>query len=131
MKSHLLKLLTLILIGILALVYVTLGVVYVWILKPFGVMKQFARKIADGDLEFKLSMDKGNYFGAFTESFDLMREELIKARQGEYEANISKKELVAELSHDIKTPVATIKAICELLQARLGSDQLAGTRLCR
>lgn len=66
-------------------------------------MKQFAEKIADGDLEFKLPMDRGNYFGAFTESFDLMREELIRARQGEYEANIRKKELVAELSHDIKT----------------------------
>jgi len=120
MKENLLVMLTLMALGILALVYVTLGMVYVWILRPFKVMKQFAQKIADGDLEFKLPMDRGNYFGAFTESFDLMREELVKARQGEYQANISKKELVAELSHDIKTPVATIKAICELLQAKLG-----------
>lgn len=121
MKAHLLKFLSFIVLAVLILVYVTIGVVYVRILKPFDVMKQFAQKIADGDLEYKLPMDKGNYFGAFTESFDLMREELIKARQGEFEANISKKELVAELSHDIKTPVATIKAICELLQAKLGS----------
>ncbi|WP_050741840.1 HAMP domain-containing sensor histidine kinase [Acetobacterium bakii] len=119
-KEKLLALLTLLVLGILALVYVTLGMVYVWVLRPFAVMQQFAGKIADGDLEFRLPMDRGNYFGAFTESFDLMREELKKARQGEYLANISKKELVAELSHDIKTPVATIKAICELLQAKLG-----------
>jgi len=44
-----------------------------------------------------------------------MREELKRARESEYEANRSKKELVAELSHDIKTPVATIKAVCEVL----------------
>lgn len=54
--------------------------------------------------------------GAFTESFDLMRQELKRARESEYRANISKKELIAELSHDIKTPVATIKATCEVLQ---------------
>ena len=45
-----------------------------------------------------------------------MRQELKRARESEYQANISKKELIAELSHDIKTPVATIKAACEVLQ---------------
>ena len=119
MKRNLIAMITITFLIVLMMVYVVLGLVYTSILRPFGVMKQFARKIADGDLEFRLPMDRGNYFGAFTESFDLMREELRKARQGEYQANISKKELVAELSHDIKTPVATIKAICELLQIKL------------
>ena len=67
-------------------------------------------------------MGKRNYFGAFTESFDILREELKRARNSEYEANRSKKELVASLSHDIKTPVATIKAICEILQIKLQSE---------
>lgn len=119
MKKNLTILITLTFGLVLLMVYLLLGKVHTSILKPFGVMKAFAKKIADGDLEFRLPMDRGNYFGAFTESFDLMREELRKARQGEYQANISKKELVAELSHDIKTPVATIKAICELLEIKL------------
>ncbi|MBI4858601.1 MAG: HAMP domain-containing histidine kinase [Acetobacterium woodii] len=119
MKRNLINMITMSFLVVLIMVYVVLRLVYTSILRPFGVMKQFARKIADGDLEFRLPMDRGNYFGAFTESFDLMREELRKARQGEYQANISKKELVAELSHDIKTPVATIKAICELLGIKL------------
>lgn len=92
--------------------------IYHQIVKPFQNMQQFARRVAEGDLDFRLVIQKNNYFGAFTESFDLMREELKKARQGEYEANISKKELVAELSHDIKTPVATIKAVCELMDVK-------------
>ncbi|MBC3886738.1 sensor histidine kinase [Acetobacterium paludosum] len=120
MKNNLLTMITVVFLMVLIMVDVVLGMVHFSILRPFGIMKQFAQKIADGDLEFRLPMDRGNYFGAFTESFDLMREELRKARQGEYEANISKKELVAELSHDIKTPVATIKAICELLKVKLG-----------
>jgi len=121
LKRNLIVLITLTFGLVLLMVYLLLGKVHTSILKPFGVMKAFAKKIADGDLEFRLPMDRGNYFGAFTESFDLMREELRKARQGEYQANISKKELVAELSHDIKTPVATIKAICELLEIKLAT----------
>jgi signal transduction histidine kinase len=95
--------------------------IYYQIVRPFKKMQQFARRVAEGDLDFSLEIQKNNYFGAFTESFDLMREELKKARLGEYEANLSKKELVAELSHDIKTPVATIKAVCELMEAKWNS----------
>ena len=53
-----------------------------------------------------------------------MREELKQARESEYQANISKKELIAELSHDIKTPVATIKATCEVLQATQSDKEI-------
>ncbi|SEW06854.1 HAMP domain-containing sensor histidine kinase [[Clostridium] fimetarium] len=123
MKKDVIKLVTVAFLATLIIFYVIVGIIYVQILKPFAKMKRFAAKIAEGDLEFQLLMDKNNYFGAFTESFDMMREELMKAKQSEYKANISKKELVAELSHDIMTPVATIKAICELLQVKLRSEE--------
>ena len=123
MKKDVIKLVTVAFLATLIIFYVIVGIIYVQILKPFAKMKRFAAKIAEGDLEFQLMMDKSNYFGAFTESFDMMREELMKAKQSEYKANISKKELVAELSHDIMTPVATIKAICELLQVKLRSEE--------
>ena len=85
------------------------------LLKPFMQLQHFAANVARGNLDIPLNMDKNNYFGAFTESFDLLREELYAARQREYESNRSKKELVATLSHDIKTPVASIKAVSELM----------------
>ena len=44
-------------------------------------------------------------------------ERLKKARRAEAEANAAKKELVAKLSHDIKTPVASIKAAAEVGEA--------------
>lgn len=50
--------------------------------------------------------------------FDFMREELKRARENERKAAQSKKELVASLSHDIKTPVASIKAVAELMIAK-------------
>lgn len=88
------------------------------IFRPFRKLQAFARHVAGGELDFKLEMDKGNLFGAFTESFDLMRDELAKARESERIANESKKELVASLSHDIKTPVASIKAVSEIMSVK-------------
>lgn len=98
------------------LVYILLATVYLSFVRPFHTLQRFSAQVAKGNLEISLPMNRHNFFGAFTESFDMMREELKRARESEYAANISKKELVAELSHDIKTPIATIKAVCEVLQ---------------
>ena len=87
---------------------------YYTMIRPFRKLKGFAERIAGGNLDIPLEMDKKNLFGAFTESFDIMRSELKKARIAEAQANASKKELVAKLSHDIKTPVASIKAVSEV-----------------
>jgi len=88
------------------------------ILTPFRKLQSLASRIAAGNLDIPLEMDESNLFGAFTESFDLLRDELKTAKENEYKANQSKKELVATLSHDIKTPVASIKSSMELLLAK-------------
>ncbi|MBD5541243.1 MAG: HAMP domain-containing histidine kinase [Lachnospiraceae bacterium] len=98
--------------------WLLLAVVWYCFIRPFSTLKTFAAEVAKGNLDFPLPMEKGNFFGAFTESFDIMREELRRARENEYLANVSKKELVAELSHDIKTPVSAIKAVCEVLEIK-------------
>lgn len=84
------------------------------VIRPFHKLRGFAERVAGGNLDIPLEMDRANLFGAFTESFDIMRSELKKARLAEAKANASKKELVAKLSHDIRTPVASIKAVSEL-----------------
>lgn len=98
--------------------------IYRTLLKPFQQLQNFAANVARGNLDIPLNMDKNNYFGAFTESFDLLREELYAARQREYESNRSKKELVATLSHDIKTPIASIKAVSELMLMQIKDEKL-------
>ncbi|MFJ7735571.1 ATP-binding protein [Lysinibacillus sp. NPDC097287] len=98
--------------------------IYRTLLKPFQQLQHFAANVARGNLDIPLSMDKNNYFGAFTESFDLLREELYAARQREYESNRSKKELVATISHDIKTPIASIKALSELMLIQIKDEKM-------
>lgn len=97
---------------------------YGTLVKPFRKLEGFAERIAGGNLDIPLEMDRQNLFGAFTESFDIMRTELKKARLAEAEANAEKKELVAKLSHDIKTPVASIKAASEVGFALAESERM-------
>lgn len=94
------------------------------VIKPFHKLKGFAERIAGGNLDIPLEMDRKNVFGAFTEGFDIMRFELKKARIAEAKANASKKELVAKLSHDIKTPVASIKAVSEVGVALTSNEKI-------
>lgn len=104
----------------LILLTVVVSVIYYVYLKrrvldPFKKLKGFAVRVAGGNLDTPLEMDKGNVFGPFTESFDIMREELKASREREEKAVKSRKELVAQLSHDIKTPVSSIKAMTDVM----------------
>lgn len=92
------------------------------VIDPFRKLKNFAVRIAGGNLDTPLEMDKGNAFGAFTESFDIMREELKASHDREEKAVKSRKELVAQLSHDIKTPVASIKAMTDVMSLTATDD---------
>lgn len=94
------------------------------VIKPFRSLKSFAERVAGGNLDIPLEMDRGNVFGVFTESFDIMRSELKRARMAERKANTAKKELVAKLSHDIRTPVASIKAASEVGAALTENERL-------
>ena len=89
-----------------------------YLLRPNREMKAYAGEIAKGNLDVPLPIRRNNPFGNLTESFDLMREELRNSKAREAEAEKAKKELVAELAHDIKTPVATIRATCEVLELK-------------
>lgn len=90
---------------------------HISIIKPFKRLESFAHKISTGRFDEPLPMDKNNMFGLFTQSFDVMRESLLEARRRQMEAERAKKELIASISHDIKTPVTSIRLIAEFLLA--------------
>ena len=109
---------------VMAVLFLTGAVIYgVYIekniVKPFDRMQSFAGKVAEGKLDEPLMMEENNMFGVFTESFDIMREELSESKKREIELQRKEKELIASLSHDIKTPITGIKLTTELLEAKL------------
>ena len=109
---------------IMALLFILAGVLYGSyvrknIIVPFKKMEKFAVNVASGSLDEPIMLEKNNLFGAFTESFDIMREELAESKKREIELQRKEKELIASLSHDLKTPITGIKLTTELLEAKL------------
>lgn len=116
--SGILPLLILCIICILFIITVFFYI-YFQILRPFDKMKSFAGQIAAGNFDTTLNYERSNYFGEFTWAFDSMRSEITKARACEREAIDNNKTVIATLSHDIKTPISSIRAYTEGLEASL------------
>ena len=96
--------------------------VYINILRPFDKMKDYASEIAKGNFDVPLNYERSNYFGAFTWAFDSMRKEITRSRMAEREAIENNKTVIATLSHDIKTPITSIRAYAEGLEANLDTS---------
>ena len=91
------------------------------VIRPFEKLSRFADEIASGNFDLPLDYERSNYFGKFTWGFDRMRREISNARACERAAIENNKTVLASLSHDIKTPVASVRAYAEALE--MGMDQ--------
>ncbi len=83
------------------------------IIKPLKELDKGAREIGNGNLDFKLKSRSRDEMGAVIRSYEQMRQELKKSieRQVQYEDN--RKELISSISHDLKTPMTSIKGYVE------------------
>lgn len=94
---------------------------YIFIIRPFEKLEEYSAQIASGNLDIDLQYRRFNIFGSFTWAFDHMRKEIKRARECEKEAIINNKTVIATLSHDIKTPIASIRTYAEALEANMDS----------
>ena len=111
-------------IGILS-IYVL--VIFLWIyykvIRPFRRLEHFSQEIAKGNFTSPLPVERTNIFGAFSWAFDAMRTELNFTRKEEKTARENNKILIATISHDIKTPISSIRAYAEALQHNMDSKE--------
>lgn len=107
----------------ICVLFLVLVIAYIYfaILKPFDRLKEWSGEIARGNFDIPLDYERANWFGEFTWAFDSMRREITKARACEKEAIENNKTVIATLSHDIKTPIASIRAYAEGLEANMDS----------
>ena len=110
---------------ILTIVFMAMVFLYVYIniLRPFDKMKDYASEIAKGNFDLPLNYERSNYFGAFTWAFDSMRKEITRSRMAEREAIENNKTVITTLSHDIKTPITSIRAYAEGLEENLDTSE--------
>lgn len=98
------------------------GYCWVIVIRPFHKLSDFAERVALGDLDTPLEYERTNWFGRFTWAFDSMRQEILRARACEKEAIENNKTVIASLSHDIKTPISSIRAYAEALELGMDAD---------
>lgn len=83
------------------------------IIQPINTLKIAAQSIKNGDLDHSIQAAKNDEIGQLTQAFEEMRIRLNEsfAIQKQYEEN--RKELIAHISHDLKTPITSIKGYIE------------------
>lgn len=84
------------------------GIVKRGILQPIATLNESARKILDGDFSYKIKYDYDTEIGVFCHNFEYMRDELKFSKEKEIAIKSNEKELLACISHDIKTPLTAI-----------------------
>ncbi|SFJ35527.1 Signal transduction histidine kinase [Paenibacillus sp. UNC496MF] len=79
------------------------------IIRPLQALRNAAREIKEGNLDFRLRVAGKDEIGQLGVAFEEMRSRLQQSieRQAQYEEN--RKTLIANISHDLKTPLTAIK----------------------
>lgn len=93
------------------------------ILKPLRELNAAADRISSGDLDFEMTYKKDDELGKLCIEFDRMRHKLKNSldRQEKYEQ--SRKLLLASVSHDLRTPLTSVKGYVEALQDGIITDE--------
>ena len=76
---------------------------------PIQELREAVSNISDGNLDFEVMGSSYEEINSLCESFDVMRKTLKSAREREIEMQKERSMLIANISHDLKTPVTSIK----------------------
>jgi signal transduction histidine kinase len=101
------------LIFVLATSLLLSGFILKNILLPLRELRTGAEKIKDGELEITLRHSSDNEIKSIKEAFNFMAQKLSESLKEIKRQEESRKELVADISHDLRTPLTTIKAYVE------------------
>lgn len=115
-----------VLLGIAILVGIIL-VPLLWIttrdiVRPLRQLEQGSRRIAEGDLNFRLESKLRNEVGGVIRSYEKMRGELQRSIDVQLTLEENRKELISNISHDLKTPLTSIKGYVEGIRVGVADD---------
>lgn len=100
------------------------------VLTPIGEITTSAQQIIRGNYEYEFRrifsrQVNADEVGELTYSFELMRDELKEKQIREEELKKAQQELISCISHDLKTPISTIKAYAEGMRDGIAKDEAA------
>lgn len=85
------------------------GVLSKQIVLPINLLRKAANEIQNGNLDSTIAFSSGDELGQVCQDFDSMRLRLKESVQLQQKYEEGRKELIAGISHDLSTPLTSIK----------------------
>lgn len=92
------------------------------IISPLKVLEKGALNIKSGNLDFSINSKGNNEISRVITAFEKMRSELKKSLDHQEQVEKNRKELISNISHDLKTPITSIKGYVEGIRDGVASS---------
>ena len=98
-------------------VFITTTLLIYWIYRsvsvPLAKLQKAARNIKEGNLDFEIRQESDDEIGQLCQDFEEMRLRLKANAEEKVAFDRENKELISNISHDLKTPITAIKGYVE------------------
>ncbi len=113
-------------LGIIALIFV-LSILLLSLItsrtisKPIKLLADGANEIANGNLDFEINYESTNEIGTTVKAFNDMTSQLKQSIEDRDRIDQSRKEMIAGVAHDLRTPLTSVKGYVEGLMDGIAS----------